>query len=97
MKQDTINTTSKNVKTYAWDLRYVDSWANGEDGWVENMTHFLHTEHIVDGEERAVLMDCVKPEFTQNYEVEYDGDCYILVVKDTQEPKLVLVPNTYNE
>jgi hypothetical protein len=77
---------------YTWELRSIDAWGNKKEGYEYNETFHVKDISCVSGRERHYLLDLILPGYRRAYKVVYDGDCYELQYRKTDEPLFILIP-----
>lgn len=81
-----------------FEIRQLDAWGNMEEGFDINTSYFMGNMETSAKNEKAAFTNYLKNKhsiiFKKNRtRIEFDGDCYTIIDRKTQEPLFVAIPN----
>ena len=85
-------------RKYKYEIRQLDAWGNKIDGYEINTSYFMGTmETAAENEKRAFTRYLARKHgiiFKKNRtRIDFDGDCYTILDRKTQEPLFIAIPN----
>lgn len=85
-------------RKYKYEIRQIDAWGNKIDGYEINTSYFMGTmETAAENEKRAFTRYLASKHgiiFKKNRtRIDFDGDCYTILDRKTQEPLFIAIPN----
>ena len=85
------------MEKYGFEIRQVDAWGNGSDGWEYNETFHLCNVKSAAKDEKRLFMRALRRHgihFKRGaVRVDYDGSIWEIVNRKTDEPLFCMIPS----
>lgn len=85
------------MEKYKYEIRQLDSWGNKNDGFEINNSYSFGTMKTGAKDVKRAFTKYLKNKhgivfYKNKTRIEYDGDCYTIIDRKTQEPLFIAIP-----